>query len=51
VKAGEPAAPGAIHLDVTHTSVPLHPGARVAFDELRKEAGQPPLEPQPTTTN
>jgi TRAP transporter TAXI family solute receptor len=51
VKADEPAAPGAIHLDVTHTSVPLHPGAREAFDELRKEAGQPPLEPQPTTTN
>jgi TRAP transporter TAXI family solute receptor len=51
VKADEPAAPGTIHLDLARTSVPLHPGARAAFDELRKEAGQPPLEPQPTTTN
>jgi TRAP transporter TAXI family solute receptor len=51
VKTDEPAAPGTIRLDVTHTSVPLHPGARETFDELRKEAGQPPLEPQPTTTN
>jgi TRAP transporter TAXI family solute receptor len=51
VKTDEPAAPGTIHLDLTHISIPLHPGARAAFDELRKEAGQPPLGPQPATTN
>jgi uncharacterized protein len=47
------AAPGKIRLDVDRISVPLHPGAKSAFTELRKAAGEvtPIPEPQPTTTN
>jgi len=47
------AAPGKIRLDVDRISVPLHPGAKSAFTELRKAAGEvtPIPEPQPNATN
>jgi uncharacterized protein len=51
VKGDEPAAPGKIRLDLDRISVPLHPGAKAAFDELRKAEGDLPAAPQATTTN
>jgi TRAP transporter TAXI family solute receptor len=49
-KTGEPAVPGKIRLDIDRISVPLHPGAEAAFDELRKAEGETtPPAPQPAT--
>jgi TRAP transporter TAXI family solute receptor len=49
-KGNEPAAAGKVRLDIDRVSVPLHPGAKAAFDELRKAEGDQPAAPQ-TTTN
>jgi uncharacterized protein len=50
VKSGEPVVPGKVRLDIDRISVPLHPGAKAAFDELRKAEGETtPPPPQPTT--
>lgn len=50
VKSGAPFVPGKIRLDIDRVSVPLHPGAAAAFDELRKTEGEAaPTTPQPTT--
>ena len=51
VKSGEPVVPGKIRLDIDRVSVPLHPGAEAAFDELRKAEGEaaPAPAPQPAT--
>lgn len=50
-KGSEPAAPGKIRLDIDRVSLPLHPGAKAAFDELRKAEGDVLAPPQATTTN
>lgn len=41
--------PGRLRLDLERVSLPLHPGSRAAFDELRKAGGQAAPAPEPTT--